>query len=146
MGSVTNIRDSLYNLITGLGTPKDPTTASTYHLSLLNRNDLENAYRSDWIARRIVDAPAEDATREWRAWQASQDQIQVIEDEEKKHDLQRKLRLALIRSRLYGGAALVMGVNQGNSDEELVLENVQEGDLEFVVVLNRYELMAGPRI
>jgi len=105
--------DALYNLVSGLGTSKDPTSSSTYSLSLLSRNDLENAYRSDWIARRIVDAPAEDATREWRAWQASQDQIQAIEDEEKKHDLQRKMRLALIRSRLYGGAAMVMGVKSG---------------------------------
>lgn len=138
--------DSLFNLITGLGTAKDPTTASQYHLKLLNRNDVENAYRSDWIAKRIIDAPAEDATRAWRSWQASQDQIQAIEDEEKRLDIMSKMKLAIIRARLYGGAALVLGVKQGQADEELDLDLIGEGDLEFVVVMNRYELMAGPRI
>jgi hypothetical protein len=36
----------------------------------INRAELENRYRSDWLARRIVDLPAQDATREWRQWAA----------------------------------------------------------------------------
>src|SRR5260370_29400715 len=126
---------------------KDPTTASQYVLNLLNRNDVENAYRSDWIARKIVDAPAEDATREWRDWQASQDQIEKIEALEKLHDLQRKTKYAILRGRLYGGAALVIGVDDGlNAWEPLNLDKVGKDSLKFVVVLNRYELSAGPRI
>lgn len=145
--TVRGLWDGLTNVLTGLGIAgKDPTTASQYNFTLLQRNDLENAYRSDWIARKIIDAPAEDATREWRDWQANQDQIDKIEAEENKHELQRKLRETLVRARLYGGAALVMGVAQGQPNEELDLDKVKEGDLKYVVVMNRYELNAGPRI
>lgn len=139
--------DSLRNLVSGLGTSKDPTTASHYHLHLLDRNQLESAYRANWVARRGVDAIPEDCTREWREWQAAQDQIEKIEETEKKFEIQKKTKLAMIRARLYGGAALVMGVDGGGEVwEPLDFDALGEGCLRFVVVLNRYELSAGPRI
>src|SRR5216684_3935296 len=143
---VHQIYDGFLNFITGLGTSKDPTTSLKYNYVELNRNDVEQAYRSNWIARAVVNAPAEDATKEWRSWQASQDQIEAIEDLEKRFEIQRKMRQVLIRARLYGGAALVVGVEQGNIDEPLDLDSVGEDDLKWVVVMNRYELNAGPRI
>src|SRR5207237_1033763 len=139
--------DSLRNLVSGLGTAKDPTTASHYAYCELNREQLTAAYRANWVARRVVDAVAEDATREWRGWQADQKRIEAIEDLEKVFDLQRKLRLAIVRARLYGGAALLLGVDgSGNPDEPLDLDALGRDCLRFVVVLNRYELSAGPRI
>lgn len=147
MGVVHYLRDTLVGFYSGLGTWKDPARASSFVLNLLDRNQLENAYRSDWIAREIVDAPAEDACREWRDWQASNDQIEALEELEKKLRLQTKLKQTLIRARLYGGASLVVGVDDGNqSDEPLDLDKVEKDALRFVVVMNRYELSAGPRI
>lgn len=145
--SIGTWRDSLVSFLSGLGTFKDVTTSARYKFHELNRHELEKAYRGDWIARKAVDLPAKDATREWRQWQASGDQIEKIEEEERKHDIQRKMRMVLIRSRLYGGAALVLGVDDGKQPSEaLDLKSVKEGGLKFVVVLNRYELNAGPRI
>jgi phage-related protein (TIGR01555 family) len=139
--------DSLYNLISGLGTDKDPRTGARYRFRLLQRNEIEDAYRGDWMARAIIDAPAEDATREWRAWQANQKQIEAIEELEQNLDIPRKTKQALIRARLYGGAALMMGVDDGREPQEpLNLEKVGKDGLKFVVVMNRYELNAGPRI
>lgn len=143
---VKMVTDNLINFISGLGTGKDPTTASRFHFHEINRNALEAAYRSDWIARRIIDAPAEDQTREWRSWQATNPQIEAIEDLEKHLDIQQKTKLAIIRARLYGGAALVLGVDQGETWEPIDYDKVGKGDLKFVVVMNRYELAAGPRI
>lgn len=141
------LTDSLRNFVTGLGTYRDPTTSSHYHYHELNRHELEQVYRSNPFARCIIDAPSEDATREWRDWQANEDQIEAIEALEKDLMIQRKMLQALVRARLYGGAAMVIGVeNSGEVWEELDLERVGEGDLKFVVVMNRYELSAGPRI
>jgi len=139
--------DSLTNLVSGLGTAKDPSTAARYTYTELNRQQLEAAYRSNWVARRVVDSIAEDATREWRDWQATQDQIEAIEELEKKFDIRRKMRQAISKARLYGGAALVMGIDgSGETDEPVDLDELSEDCLRFVVVLNRYELSAGPRI
>ena len=142
----TSIRDSLFNLVSGLGTAKDPRTATNFYYRELDRNVLEQMYRSDWLARRLVDLPAEDATREWRSWNGDPKLLQKIDALERKLELQKKLRMALIRSRLYGGGALVLGVDQGNPEDELDFDEVGLGDLKFLVVVNRYELMAGPRI
>lgn len=143
---IFNLADNFINFITGLGTSKDPTTAMQYQYQELNRSDVEKAYRSNWIARAIVDAPAEDATKEWRDWQASKEDIEKIENVEKTFMVQMKMRQAVTRARLYGGAALVLGVDQGRIEEPLDLDAVGEGDLKWVVVMNRYELSAGPRI
>jgi hypothetical protein len=141
------IDDSLQSFVSGLGTWKDPTVQLKFYLKLLNRDEVENAFRGDWIARKIVMAPAEDATREWRSWQASQEQIEAIEEEERTHNIQKKTREAIFKARLYGGAGMVIGVDDGKDViEPLDLDKVKRGDLKFVVVMNRYELAAGPRI
>ncbi len=146
MGMLTHFRDGFINFITGLGTSKDPSAGLCYNYHELNRSELEAAYRSNWIARTVVNAPAEDATKEWRSWQAGKEEIESIEEVEKLHSIQMKMKQALTRARLYGGAALVIGVEQGNIEEPLDLDAVGEGDLKWVVVMNRYELNAGPRI
>jgi phage-related protein (TIGR01555 family) len=138
--------DSLFNLISGFGTSKDPTTAMQMRLNLLDRSTLEQMYRADWISRKIVDAPAEDATREWREWTGSQKQIEAIEEAEKAQKLQLKMKMAIVRARLYGGAAIVFAVRGQDPATDLDLESVGQGDLEWTVVMNRYELMAGPRL
>src|ERR1017187_9107538 len=141
-----NIFDGLVNFVSGLGTFKDPTTAAQYQLKLLNRDQLETMYRTDWLSKRIVDGIPEDATREWRAWKGSNPQIEAIEELEKTHQIQMKTKLAMLRGRLYGGASLVIGVDDGKEAfEPLNLDGVKKDSLKFVVVMNRYELMAGPR-
>ena len=148
MTFVTYFRDTLQNLVSGLGMRGvDPTKSVQYVLSLLDRNTLDNMYRGDWLARKICDQPADDMTREWRSWQANQQQIEAIETVEKTLDLQRKVKQWIIKARLYGGSALVIGVDDGNQpNEPLDLEKCGKGCLKYVVVLHRWELNAGPRI
>jgi hypothetical protein len=146
--SFITFRDTLYNFLTGLGQQGiDPTQSTNYVLNLLDRATLENMYRGDWLARKIVDAPADDMTREWRSWQASQDQIEKIETVEKAMDLRRKIKQWVIKARLYGGSALIIGVDDGNDpSQEIDLSRCGAGCLKYVVVLHRFELNAGPRI
>src|SRR5499427_4937572 len=148
MGFVTYVRDTFQNFVTGLGKQGvDPGKSVQYILELLARDTLENMYRGDWLARKICDQPAEDITREWRAWQANQEQIEAIELVEKTLDLQRKVKQWIIKARLYGGSALIIGVDDGNPPNQPIdLEKCKKGCLKYVVVLHRYELNAGPRI
>lgn len=135
--------DRLVNLVSGLGTAKDKATASVYALALLGKDQLDAAYRGDWIARKIVDLPPFDETRAWRNWQADQNQIEAIEAEEYRHGVQMKVASARVRARLYGGAALYLGVDGGLPTEPLDLNRVTKGGLKYVHVLNRYEIMPG---
>jgi hypothetical protein len=146
--SYVKIKDTLRNLITGLGQMGiDPSASTQYVLYLLQRDQLENMYRGDWLARKICDAPAEDMTREWRAWQANQNQIEAIEAVEKTLDIKRKTKQWLIKARLYGGSAFVVGVDDGQDPSQPIdLDKCKKGCLKYVVVLHRWELNAGPRI
>lgn len=128
--------DSLLNVVTGIGTAKDPRTSTRYHLHLLEKNILEHMYRGDWMARRLADLPAHDASREWRTWQMSSKSAQAVKDLENRFFIQRKVYQALVRSRLYGGGALVIGVDQGHPEEELDLDKVGQGDLKFVIAVS----------
>lgn len=140
---ITYARDTLQNLISGLGTGKDKTVFNSYVLTMLDRGQLEAAYRSDWVARKIVDIPAKDSTRQWRNWLADEQQIEDIEAEEKRLNVQSKVKQAMIRGRLYGGGCLLLGLKNSNPAEPIDVEKIKQGDLEFVHVLSRHQLGAG---
>lgn len=137
--------DSLVNWYSGLGTPKDKRTHAHYAYTPLTKGQQDAAYRGDWIARKCIDIPAKDMTRAWRGWQAQPDDITVIEELEKKLKLQLRTRQALQKARLYGGGALIIGLDDsaGPQDEPLDLESVGEGSLQFVHSVSRWELIAG---
>lgn len=132
--------DTLVNFVSKLGTSKDKSYWNQYALNMLqSREQLEFAYRGDWIARKAVDIPAEDATREWRNWQAELEHIQAIEAEERRLELQSKTEDALIKARLYGGSIMLMGL-PGEPEQPVNVETITKGQLEFVHVLHRFEL------
>lgn len=135
--------DSLENLITGMGTQKDKSRSTTYAFFELNKNQLENAFRSDWIARKCVSIPAQDATRQWRSWLSDNKDIEKLEELEKTLQLQKKTQVALQKARLYGGGALLLGVNQGRLSDPLDVERVGKDALKFVHAVSRWELSAG---
>jgi phage-related protein (TIGR01555 family) len=85
-------------------------------------------------------------TREWRAWQAEQDQITKLEMCERKLFVQMKVQQALVKARLYGGSVIVIGVESGNPEEELVPEAVGEGDLKFLHVVPWHYLSMGETV
>lgn len=139
------ILDSFINFLSGLGMARDKSVGSTYFFSPVSQQEIEAAYRSDWIAKKLIEIPAKDATREWRQWQADANQVEVLEEEESRLDLQRKIRTALTWARLYGGAGIVLGT-EGNSSQELDVETIKKGGLKFIHVAHRYDLGIGPII
>jgi hypothetical protein len=142
------LADSFRNFLAGFNVyGRDKALHQEPFLTILNPEQLTNLYRGDWMARKIVDIPAFDACRAWRQWQADTDQIEQLEDEERKFGLQRKLMFALTRARLFGGACLILGVSgTGDFHTELNLEDVNKGSLKFVHVVERWMIAAGQRV
>lgn len=140
-------RDSLQNLMSGLGTTKDKRTYSTHVTIEMSRQQLEAAFRSDWVARKIVTLPAKDATREGRAWQAEGDAIEKIEAVEKNLRFQKKLARALTLNRLYGGSLMFLGLkNDQDPGQELNIKTVKKDSLQFIHVMHRHEISTGQLI
>jgi hypothetical protein len=135
--------DGLQNVLTGLGTEKDKSYNTFFGFGMMDKGQLDAAYRGDWITRKGVDIPAFDSTREWRTWQAESDDVTEIEATEKRFSIQLKVMRAMSLGRLYGGAALILGVNQGKPEDPLELDKINEGDLKFVHAVSRHELSWG---
>lgn len=136
--------DTLFNLVTGMGTDRDKSTHASFGFTGADKAQLDAAYRSDWISRKVVDIPAYDATREWRTWQAEKQDITSLTDLEKALGVQRKTQMALQRARLYGGSALIMGVNDGRDPKEpLDLENIGKDTFKWLHVVSRHEIQSG---
>lgn len=155
MNAPVNFRkfvDSFQSLLTGLGVYGRDKTLSMrpelrgYENLTWDKYGLDSLYRSNWLARKIVDIPAFDATRAWRKWDATQDQVEALEMTEKQFGMQRKLLSGLIKARLYGGAAMIMGINGQAMNEELDLDKVGKGDLKFVHVVEKWMIATGPRV
>ena len=145
MGIVTNIRDGLASILTGLGGSLDPRSSNFYFANNLTQDQIEASYRSSWLTAKVVDVPALDMTRAWRHWNAEDDAVTKLEREERRLGLRQKVNFAERMSRLYGGAALVIGVAGDRMEEPLEVERVGLGDLEYVHVMTRHQLLV-PRI
>ena len=142
-GTVVQL-DGLQNVVANLGTDRDKAAGSIYVQTVMDDQLLMNAYRGSWLARKIVDIPAFDACRSWRAWQAEAEQIQLIEAEEKRLDIKRKVMAAKIAARLFGGAALLIGTGEPDTAKPLNPERVREGGLRYVTLLQRRHLSPFP--
>lgn len=137
------VGDSLVNLVSGLGTARDKVSGNAYGLRIYDDQELMIAYRSAWLARKIVNIPAMDATRKWRDWQAKKEQIELIDTEEKRLGVQGKFMEAMIKARLFGGSAIYIGTGEQDISKPLDPAQVGRGGVKFLTVLPKRSLQAG---
>lgn len=137
--------DSLTNLVSRMGTDRDKASHGTYSFVPLTDEQILIAYKTAWLPRKIVDIPAFDSVRAWRDWQAEDDQIEMIEAEEKRLNVKGKVLEATIKARLWGGAAIMLGTGDADLSKPLVVERVGKAGLKYLTVLTRRNLSAGER-
>lgn len=142
MGVVRFLSDKLVNFVANLGTERDKAAGSFYAPVLLTDEQLQNAYRGAWFPRKVVDIPAKDATRRWRAWQASKAQIEKLEAEEKRLQVKARTMEALIKARLWGGAAIFIGTGDIDTSKPLVPDRIKAGGIKYLTVMSRRDLSA----
>ncbi len=142
---MTDINDSLTNLVANLGTGRDKAASSYYTPHLLSDIQLSDAYRYAWLPRKIVDCPPMDATRNWRSWQGSSAEIEALEGEEKRLNLRAKVREAMVKARTLGGGAIVIGASRSSEDisKPINPDNIQRGGIPYLLVMSRIDLIAG---
>lgn len=134
MDNVVQIWDGFVNFVANIGTKRDKQAAGEYVLRNFTDQELQTIYRVSWMAGKLVDIPAEDATREWREWHADQEQIEAIEAEERRLHIPQKVMLAMKTARLFRGAAIYTSIK--NDDPALPMDptKVQANGIAFVTV------------
>ena len=137
------INDSLTSLITSMGDPnRDKLAAVQYSGVVLNDQQIQNAYRTGWMAKRLVNTPAKDALRNWRIWQGDASQINPLEQTEKRLGVQGKLLKALKLARALGGAALFIGTGDKDLSQPLEPSRIGKDGIKYLTVLTKKDLAA----
>ena len=87
--------DGYDNPLAGLGESSLLLSAGTFLPVNLTRNipALTNAYRGSWLAKKIIDMPAEDMTRNWYKLSTTlpQKALQKLKDLEARHSVKQEL-------------------------------------------------------
>lgn len=145
MGKLLRMFDGLRNLASGLGVEgQDKQASARFTLTIIDQAQIDACYRGTWLGRKIHDIPAKDMTREWRAWQATDNQIEAIEGEETRLKVQMRVRKGLTMARLYGGAALIMGLPGDTAAP--APESIGRGGLRYIHAVHRHQLQLGDEV
>ena len=138
----SRINDGLMNVISGAGTAADKSTHSRYNLTYLDQYQIEASYRTSGLSRKIHDIVPYEETREWRNWQADETDIEGLEAYERRLQIRDRVRDARVAARLYGGAALILGL-PGNSASPAPTR-VGLNALRYVLAVSRHQITLGP--
>lgn len=131
--------DGLQNVVSGLGMGKGKRDHNRFvYDSLFGYPELEAAYQTNWIARQIVDVPADDMTREWRTIKCKE--ADAIRQEEDRLSVQYSVNEALSWSRLYGGAVVLPMTNQ-DLEKPFRPDLIKRGEVQRLLVFDRWDLI-----
>ena len=100
--------DGIENLKTMLGTAVDVKTSTEFAELELDKDEIERAYRYDWLFAKAVDVPAKDMTRKWLNLIGKQKSVKAIETHYKRLKVKKVVRQALVYKAMYGVSYLVI--------------------------------------
>lgn len=134
--------DGWENVFTGHGTTRDKRRGSQVSVMALGWADCEALYRGDDMAAKIVEEPANEATRRWFDVQIQDDKAAAEAIERQQHTLRAPLRFqeAMAKARAYGGAGIVVGVDDGVADPALPVNERSIRAIKFLTVFDAFEL------
>lgn len=131
--------DGWESFLSGYGTQRDPSTSMRPAPETgLKQQELDDIYRADGIGRRIVDLPAEEMTRQWF-------NIEGAKGDKRLADLDRinakqQFNRALRWGGLYGGAIMVLLINDGQGDLAAPLNVNSVRSVDDLIVYDRHQV------
>ena len=136
--------DALVNQLARTGTADNLRSYNGYRAERITQNwtMLDALYRSDWIARRVIDTIPEDMLKNGYnlTCQVEPDQQKELEAEERRIHLWEKLAEGLKLGRLYGGAAgiIVIKGHEDMLDQPLDMRTVMPGAFRGLIIADRW--------
>ena len=135
--------DGWVNLVSGLGDEtKDRRLAASFRAQRLTHTQLEEIWRGDDMAARIIEALPGDMTRKWIEVQTGDDKDVAVAMTNRLDELEARtaFKTALEWARGFGGSGILVGANDGQAvDQPLNLDTIRSVD--FLTVLDCQELV-----
>lgn len=147
------LMDSLVNLISNVGTQRDPRSATVFtsyndprygqysNALEFNRNLLEAMYATDWLSGKGVDLIPDTMTREWRTVSFGNDTAKQkqFKDVENYFNIKSVFNDAMRWARLYGGSVIIFGIDgAGDNSQPLDFNRIKRGSLKWIQCLDRW--------
>lgn len=137
--------DGYTNPTSFLGAASDLLSDGTFIRSNLTQNQelLTTTYRESWLAKKIIDMPAEDMTRAWYSLTCSisPEELSALRRLEARHSVRNEITNAIKWARLYGGSLALM-VIRGEEDrlsEPLDLDTLTPGCFQGLLVVDKVQ-------
>lgn len=134
--------DNYQNPDNGFGGSNDPTNKMVFDpRGFNNKAGFENLYVFNWLAARIINTIPEDAFREWIDFKSpNADFIKTMNEVLEEFDVRAKCQETSVNGRLYGGALMIIGADDGQDiAEPLDEDNIKE--IKYLTVLDRYQVV-----
>lgn len=130
--------DSWINTWTGLGTWRDKTMAGVFQpTARIPDSELSALYNGDPMAAKIVNTPPRHMLRQgFKLTGTDQGLVQAVQQRAKILDVRGKVEEGHIGGRLWGGAVIMIGADDGQ-DSDLPLNEAAIRSLEFLQVYDR---------
>jgi phage-related protein (TIGR01555 family) len=146
--SKISANDGFANIAKGIGGKKDVLQNSSFIRSSIsltkNYHLAEELYLYNWLVGNIADIPATQATRKWCEITSNSkpQEMKKIVKLFKKLEVKQRFKTAQAYGDLFGGSALYMVVNDGNTqDKPLNLKTIKRGSFKKLRVLEPSHLI-----
>jgi uncharacterized protein len=145
-GSVVERTDGWTNVLAGLGGANDKTIKTLKaDFELTDDDTLAAVYMSDGLGRRIIDAVADDMTREWIYLDDEEEEsaeAKTVKEELVRLSAESTMNEAIRWQRLFGGSLIIVGAMDGRKPSEPLREN-QIKAIEYLKVVDRTDIVIG---
>ncbi len=143
--------DNWINETSGFGTQHATNNTTFDALGLIGAGQLNSLYRSDWVVRKGVDAPAEDQTRKGIKFLHNDDDEGNTDDTNVKkvekleelltdtYDMQSRAKEAISFSRLSGGSACVFNYGGTAEEQRDPIEDSQKREIKWIKVFPSWD-------
>lgn len=140
LSKISQNLDFLRNNVSGIGTRKDFSSNNSISPTFISDFDASTMYSSSWLAYRMVDVPIFEAFRQGREFVHEQEEKEreKINRAEKRYNVDKKLKQGLTYASVFGGAVLMLGVeNTGDISEPLDPNLIKKDSLKWIHVIDR---------
>lgn len=105
----------------------------------ISYNIMDNFYRTSWVAKNIIDIPAQDLCRTWRVFKHKDSEVvKKREEAERFYSVQSIIQECLQWADLYGGAAIIWSLDTDTPEiisSSNKLSSIEQGSLQFFQVV-----------
>lgn len=100
--------DGIENLTTGLGSTKDAKAYTEFSEINVTKEEIDIAYRYDWVLAKAVEIPAKDMTKKWLLFTGKSKKTDLVKAQYKRLKVKAIVRKALVHKALYGASFIVI--------------------------------------